>query len=175
MQSNHTLLTIGAFIILMTVLQGFYRILWSSSDDVADAQDMILATTIATSYLEVAQGLAFDEVTDTSHVGVGNASLLTPVSSLGKDGSAEDSIAAFNDFDDFNGLMVEKQATGTNKRFTTVFHVYYVDPNNMDKISTTRTFMKRLDLVSWRSYPPHAGTAMDTLRLSVGMGYFHFD
>jgi hypothetical protein len=174
--SNHTLLTIGAFLILTSVLVGFYRLLAASGDDVGNAQDMILATTIATSYLELAQGMAFDEITDTSFVPAGAVALLTTSGNLGRDGGGEDSIGTFNDFDDFNGLSVEKTATGTNKRFTTVFKVSYVDPSNVDKISSFQTFVKRLDLKTWRSFPPPIDDATpDTLKMSITMGYFHFD
>jgi len=174
--SNHTLLTIGAFIFLSTILVSFYRLMASTGDDVGNAQDMILAATISTSYIELAQGLAFDERTDTTSAAIGNPSALTIAGKLGPDGGGEDSIAAFNDFDDFNGLVVEKTPTGTNKRFKTRFSVSYVDPNNVDAISTTQTFVKRLDLKTWRSYPPaDAGIPIDTLRMSIGMGYFHFD
>jgi hypothetical protein len=171
--SNHTLLTIGAFMILTSVLLGFYNLLASTGDDIGNAQEMILATTIATSYVEIAQGLAFDQVTDTSHVGLSGISLLTPVANLGPDGAGEDSIQHFNDFDDFNGLTLEKTATGTTKRFTTTFKVFYVNQDDVSQISATPTFIKRLDLETWRSFPP--GGKTDTLRISVAMGYFHFD
>jgi hypothetical protein len=174
--SNHTLLTIGAFIFLSTILVSFYRLMGTTGDDVGNAQDMILAATITTSYIELAQGLAFDENTDTSSAAIGNLSKLTIVGKLGPDGSSETSIDEFNDFDDFNGLVFPKTATGTNKRFATAFRVSYVNPDNVDQISGTQTFMKRLDLKTWRTYPPSdSGVPIDTLRMSIGMGYFHFD
>jgi hypothetical protein len=171
----HTLLTIGAFILLSSILLGFYQLLGTTGDDIANAQDLILATTIATSYVELAQGLAFDEFTDTTSAAIGNPSTLTPAYLLGPD-SGNDSIPAFNDFDDFNGLEVEKPATGTNKRFTTKFTVSYVDPDNIDVPVTYQTFVKRLDLKTWRSFPLHgASERVDTFRVSIGLGYFHFD
>jgi hypothetical protein len=174
--SNHTILTIAAFIFLSTILVSFYRLMGSTGDDVGNAQDMILATTISTSYIELAQGLAFDERTEISNLAIGNPSILTEPKNLGPDSAGEDSIATFNDFDDFNGLVVEKTPTGTNKRFKTSFTVSYVNPNNVDVVSNTQTFVKRIDLKTWRSYPPSdIGIPIDTLRMSVGMGYFHFD
>jgi hypothetical protein len=173
--SNHTILTIGAFIVLTTILQNFYRLLGNTGDDITDAQDMILATTIATSYLEVAQGLAFDEVTDTSSAALGNPAALTPPYGLGYDDSDEDSLHKFDDFDDFHRFSTEKLATGTNRRFASTFTVSYVNPSDVSQISSTRTFLKRIDLKTWRSYPPPDGSALDTLRLSLVMGYFHFD
>ncbi len=174
--SNHTILTIGAFLILTTVLLSLYRLLGTAGDDVGNAQDMILATTLTTSYLELAQGLSFDQRTDTAHVAVADPSTLTPVVWLGKDTVTENSIAAFNDFDDFNGFSIEKTATGSNKRFTSTFRVSYVEQGNVDQVSAVPTFVKRLDVKTWRSYPLMTeGQVPDTLRMSVCMGYFHFD
>lgn len=175
MVSNNMLLSIGAFIILTTILNNIYGILGSTGDNIAEAQDMILANTIAASYLEIAQGLAFDHVTDTSDVAIGNAIALTAANRLGPEGSDEDSIGGFTDIDDFNGMIFECPATGSDKRFMTEFRVSYVEPSNVDVISTSQTFVKRLDLKVWRSYPPTGGAATDTLRMSHVMGYFHFD
>ena len=136
---------------------------------------MILANSIATSYLEVAQGLAFDHVTDTTESAIGNPSVLTAPGALGPDGSDESTVAGFTDFDDFSGAQFETQPTGTNKRFATSFRVWYVDPANVDNISGTRTFVKRMDLTTWRTFPPPEGIVTDTLRMSLVMGYFHFD
>ena len=176
MGSNHTILTIGAFIILTSILQNFYRILGATGDDIGDAQDMILANTIATSYVEIAQGLSFDSYTDTANVALGSPSVLTSPSLLGPESSSEDSIQRFDDFDDFNTKVFEREATGTSKRFMTSFRVWYVDPNNVNTISpSTRTFVKRIDLKTWRSYPPIDGLPTDTLRTSFVLGYWHFD
>jgi hypothetical protein len=173
--SNHTLLTIGAFILLTSILLGFYRLLGATGDDITNAQDLILATTIATSYVEMAQGLAFDEVTDSTSAAIGNPSIMTASSLLGPE-TGDDSIAVFDDFDDFNRLVAERTATGTNKRFTTSFRVNYVRPDNVDSYSTSQTFTKRLDLKTWRSYPKaSSGETIDTLRMSIVVGYFHFD
>ncbi|MGB2960608.1 MAG: hypothetical protein WBG01_01155 [Bacteroidota bacterium] len=173
--SNHTILTIGAFIVLTTILQNFYRLLGNTGDDITDAQDMILATTIATSYLEMAQGLAFDEVTDTSSVALGNTAALTAPYAMGPDEADEDSVHKFDDFDDFHQFSTVRMATGTNRRFATSFSVSYVNPGDVSQASATRTFLKRIDLKTWRSYPPPEGSPLDTLRLSLVMGYFHFD
>jgi hypothetical protein len=167
----------GAFILLTSILLGFYNLLGSTGTDISEAQDLILATTMATSYIEIAQGLSFDSVTDTGSAAIGNPSILTMVHKLGPESSeGDDSIAVFNDFDDFNGLEIERGATGVNKLFTTEFAVYYVDPDNVDKVSSTQTFMKRMDLRIWRSFPmPSLDERLDTLRVSFALGYFHFD
>jgi hypothetical protein len=175
MSTNHTMLTIGAFTILMTILQNFYGLLGTTGGDITDAQDMILATTLATSYLESAQGLSFDAETDTTNMALGNPDLLTSPSLLGPEDAGEDSIHKFNDFDDFDGYSIERESGATGRRFRTTFTVSYVNPASVNSISTSRTFVKRIDVKSWRSFPPPSGTTLDTLRMSMVMGYFHFD
>jgi hypothetical protein len=175
MSTNHTLLTIGAFTILMTLLQNFYGLLGTTGGDITDAQDMILATTLATSYLESAQGLAFDEVTDTTNLALGSPASLTNPAALGPESADEDSVHKFSDFDDFDGFSIDRESGGTGRRFRTTFRVHYVDPANVNAVSSSRTFVKRIDVTAWRSYPPPSGTTLDTLRLSMVMGYFHFD
>lgn len=175
MFANHTILTIGGFIILTTILTSFYGLLGNTGDDIADAQDMILATTIATSYIEVAQGLAFDEITDTSNIALNNLSALTSAVALGPEIADEDSIHKFNDFDDFNGFVWERTATGTSRVYRTEFSVFYVNPDDVGQVTTAKTPVKRLDTKTWRTFPAPDGTALDTLRMSFVLGYFHFD
>lgn len=175
MSSNHTLMTVGAFILLTTILNNFYGTLGTTGNDIVDAQDMILATTLATSYLESAQGLAFDEVTDTTNLAISSPATLTAPFALGPEDASEDSITTFDDFDDFDGYSIEREANNSGRRYTTRFRVSYVDPANPNTILTTRTFIKRIDLTTWRSSPPPDGNGLDTLRLSLVMGYFHFD
>ncbi len=176
MTTGQTMLTIFAFGLLSTVLVNFYRLLGATGDDLASGQDGILATTITTSYMEIANGLAFDEVTDTSNIAYQNPSALTSSDALGPDAANEDSIHKFDDFDDFNNFQVETTPRGTNHRYTTKFVVHYVDPTNVRNTTNTRTFTKRIDSRTWRSYPPPApGARVDTLTMSLVMGYFHFD
>lgn len=174
MNTGQTILTMGAFVLLSTILVSFYSVMANSGDIVAGGQDGILATTLATSYTELAQGLAFDHVTDTSDIALQTPSKLTPANRLGRDDSEEISIETFTDFDDFHNFTIEEEASGTNRRFRTDFTVRYVDPANVNTIVTTPTFVKRLDLKTWRTFPPVTGK-VDTLKLSVVLGYFHFD
>jgi hypothetical protein len=175
MSTGQTILTIGAFMFLTTILMNFYSVVAHTGDTIASGQDGILATTIATSYMEVAQGLSFDQITDTSNIAIANPSVLTSPLSLGHE-SGEDSVALYNDFDDFNRTVVDKQAMGTNRIYRTIFSVSYVNADNLLLTSTSRTFVKRLDMKTWRVFPV-AETALDldTVRTTLVLGYFHFD
>ena len=169
------MLTLAALMFLSTILLNFYGLLADTGDDIATGQDGILATTFATSYMELANGLSFDEVTDTSDIAIQNVGALTPVGSLGPESAAEDSIHKFNDFDDFKGFQTEKEIGGTSRRFRATFDVNYVNPSNVTINSSSRTYVKRLDVKIWRTFPAANGARLDTLTMSQVMGYFHFD
>lgn len=174
MSSGHTLITIFAFILLTTIITNFFDVTASVGRSLSSGQDGIFLTTLTTSYIEVAQGMAYDQITDTMHVGLSGVNTLTATTALGPE-AGEDSIADFNDFDDFNGLTVDKDIYTTNLRYRTMFTVQYVDPTNPEVTSTTRTFVKRMDLKTWRVFPAPDSTGIDTLKASFVLGYFHFD
>jgi hypothetical protein len=172
MSTGQTFLTIGAFILLTTILQGVYSSIGNIGTDISGGQDGILETTIATSYIEYAKGLAFDQVTDTSDVALGAPSSLTypPGPEPGETG-----FSSFNDFDDLNGFVDEKFAGGSSRKYRTLFTVSYVDSGDVSKTVSYRTYLKRLDLQTWRTFPvPAPDEIIDTLRTSTVMGYFHF-
>jgi hypothetical protein len=172
--SGHTLLTLGAFVLLSTILVNFYGTSASAGDAIGSGQDGIFLTTITTSFIEQAQGLAFDAVTDTMHVGLSNVTSLTSPLYLGPE-AGEDSLYSFNDFDDFNGFSIEREAGTSNRRYRAEFTVSYVNPTDLETVSLSRTFVKRLDIKTWRTFPVSREGGVDTLRSSFVMGYFHFD
>jgi hypothetical protein len=175
MNTGQTLLTIGAFIFLTTIMLNFYRLVAGTGDTIASGQDGILATTIATSYMELANGMAFDDVTDTSNVALTSPTALTSATSLRAE-TGEDSLSTFNDFDDFNNRDFVKQANGTNRSYRVHFDVYYVNPNDINQKSSMQTYVKRMDIKAWRVFPvATSSTEIDTVRNSLVMGYFHFN
>jgi len=172
MSTGQTLLTIGAFILLTTILHGVYSSIGSIGTDISGGQDGILATTIATSYIEYANGLAFDQATDTSDVALTSPTSLTypPGPEPGETG-----FDSFNDFDDLNGFSDEKTAGGSARKYRTLFTVSYVDSTDVSNTVTHKTYLKRLDMKTWRTFPaPGTDEFIDTLRTSIVMGYFHF-
>jgi hypothetical protein len=173
MNTGQTILTIGAFVLLTTILQGLYNSLGNVGADISSGQDGILATTIATSYSEMVNRLAFDQVTDTSDVALASPLLLSYP--CGPE-AGEDSIAEFNDFDDFNRYSEVKVAGGSGRSYRTTFIVSYVDEANLSSIVAVRTYLKRMDMKTWRvAPPPTSDEIIDTLTTSLVMGYYHFD
>jgi hypothetical protein len=174
MTTGQTLLALGALVLLTMIMLNFYRIFGSSWDTLDTSQLGIDATTIGTSFIELAHGLAFDEITDTSFLQADQANLLTASANLGPDGSTDDSLHTFNDFDDFHG-HISTVNIGENRVFMVGFDVYYVNPTDVTTRVNNRTFTKRLDMKIWREQPPPPpGTGIDTVYMWTLMGYFSF-
>jgi hypothetical protein len=103
---------------------------------------------------------------------------MTSPSSLGPDNpppsgeATEASFTTFDDIDDLNNhYIIDSSFKGISGVYRTNFAVSYVNPSNLSQVSTTRTFIKRVDMSIWRTNPP----GRDTLRHSIIVGYFHFD
>lgn len=176
MNTGQTFITIGALVLMMASLVGFYRLLSHNGERLEISQSGITATTIATSIMEIAASLPFDSVTDTTDAAITAIGLLTHPNSLGSEGTNDDSLQKYNDFDDFHGDTLVRVMPGGLGVFTTAFAVHYVDQTDVNSVSSNRTYVKRLDMTIWRSFPPPAvGEAADTTRMSMIMGYFHFD
>jgi hypothetical protein len=175
--SGQTMMTIFALVLLTTVLMSFYNIVGNTGDDIARNQEDILATAVASSWSELAQGLAYDNVTDTSDIAFQNPTALTSPSLLGVDpGEPADTVARYNDFDDFNGITLTKTTESTGYTFATRFRVSYVDTSNVNTIVNYRTFIKRMDMATWRTIPvPGTGSVIDTLFTSIVYSYFNFN
>jgi hypothetical protein len=178
MTTGQTLLAMGALVLLTTVMLNFYRIFHSSWDTIDSTQIGIDATSIATSLMEYAHGLAFDHVTADTAVTPGNEHLLTAPGSLNVESGTdpvEDRLEHFNDFDDFNfynenNLLIID--AGQNGIYHARFDVYYVRPENVTEKVNERTFAKRMDMWIWRvEPPPPVAAGVDIVHMWTVMGY----
>lgn len=178
MSTYQTFITIGAFVLLSTLLITFYQLLGQSGETIQSAQQGITALTLLTTYTELAYGLHFDEATIDSFITPSDVNELTHPTKLGKENPppvGEDIEADFKSFDDFDDLndfeLVENNIPGVVGTYRARFNVYYVNPQNIDQKMNSRTFAKRCDIKIWRDNPP----SKDTLKSAIVMGYFHFD
>jgi MSHA pilin protein MshD len=134
----------------------------------------IMGVSLGNSIMEDATSLAFDE--NTYSAAVTSTNSLTAVASLGLDGSeSRTNPAGFDDFDDYNGYRTTAKldtvvVPGTTRKFifNTFCAVDYVDPNNPDNVSATRTYHKRIKL---RVFTPGMD---DTIKLSTIYSYWYF-
>jgi hypothetical protein len=172
MNTGQTILTIGAFILLSTILQGMLNSTSMINDDIGSSQDGIMMTSLAVSYSEHINSLRFDSVT-AGGAAVTDLSLLTYP--CGPEPGEVD-MATFDDIDDLNGYSEERVGGNSNRRYRAAFTVSYCDPTQVDQNSGSRCLTKRLDMKIWRSFPPRGRDEyLDTLKASLVMGYFNFN
>lgn len=168
MNTGQVLLSIIAFAFLGTVLVNFNHLVLASNEDMSNSHDVILGTTIAATYLDEAQSLAFDQVAINTPIYDPNS--CTPPENLGPD-SGEAAPPEFDDFDDYNGYVAIDTAQGNNGVFESDFTVSYVDPENIN-FRSMPTFMKRLDIKTWRIDIPFT---VDTVNMFTTMAYFRWN
>jgi hypothetical protein len=167
MNTGQVMLSIAAFMFLGTVLVNFNHLVLANNEDMSDSHDLIIATTIASTYLDAAQSMNYDE--NSIEDPIYDPSGFTDPNSLGPDGEVD--ISGFDDFDDFNEYSVTEQAEGNNGIFRSDFTVSYVDPEDINYRSV-QTYLKRLDIKTWRV---DVAATRDTVRMFTTMAYFKFN
>jgi hypothetical protein len=138
-----------------------------STESVRDkARFGVIATSIATSIIEQAKGLAFDENTDTNSVN--STGELTSVFNLGIDaGENAADTKSFNDFDDFDGY----NATDSSMQsavYELSCNVDYVQKNDLLGVSASPTWHKRITVTVSSS------SMSDTLTEASIHSYWYF-
>ena len=144
MNTGQMLLTIGALLLLSTVMLRVNSNNFSTESVRDEARFGVMATSIATSIIEQAKNLAFDENTDTNSVTI--LSDLTSVFNLGPDaGENSADIKTFNDFDDFDGYTTI-DSTLPSAIFEISCGVDYVSKSNLMVVSSSRTWHKKISI-----------------------------
>ncbi len=168
MGTGQTLLTIGAVMLLGTIILTTSRSLVDNNEVLLKNNLQLEEVSLATSVIEEAQEKAFDETTilqtDSS------LSQLTPPLSLGQENNDPTDT---NDFDDYNGLngmgLVQADTMNTGLIYYDSTRVCYVALGNLDGTSSTATWNKRLDVWVWSKDDPG-----DTVKMSTIYSYWWF-
>lgn len=174
MGTGQTLLTIGAVMLLGSVILTTNRGLNTSNQVLVTSNIGLEEVSLATSIIEEAQGKAFDERTDTNTVSPDSMWLLTAWNMLGQEnGDSTD----LNDFDDYNGLNGNGRLISDTVRVGSVITgIYYVRTrvhyvslkNGLDNNVNGRTWNKRLDVWVWSEDVP------DTVKMHTVYSYWYF-
>ena len=144
MNTGQMLLTIGALLLLSTVMLRVNSNNFSTETVRDEARFGVVATSIATSIIEQAKSFAFDANTDTNSVT--SLSELTSVFNLGPDaGENSADIKTFNDFDDLDGYT-EIDSTTQTAIFEISCSVNYVSKTNLMGISSVPTWHKKISV-----------------------------
>jgi MSHA pilin protein MshD len=163
MNTGQMLLTIVAVLLLgLTVIT--VNSTFSQHGMVLEKTEVgVYATSLATSLIQEATGRSFDEMTvDTV---VNSTTDLTLPANLGPESG--EVYPAFDDFDDYNGLVRTVDVQGTDV-FTVWSTVSYVVDDHPNSTSTNRTYHKRIDIAVAGS------SSADTIRMSSIFSYWSF-
>ncbi|MCW8809868.1 MAG: hypothetical protein OQJ93_11560 [Ignavibacteriaceae bacterium] len=163
MNTGQMIMSMGAMILLSTIVLRVNTLNLTNESIRDDAQYGVLATSIASSIIEEAQSKAFDENTDTNSV-----SSLTKLSDVLGPESGETE-ATFNDFDDYNGFT-KRDSSMPSAVFNIYCEVVYVDPTDLGGFSTSRTWNKKINVMITSPF------ATDTLILKTSsiFSYWYF-
>ena len=162
MGTGQTLLTIMAMMMLSRLVLSVNTTSAQSGDSIQMAAYRITGTSLGTSMIEEATGMAFDQKSDT--VGISNPSNFS--STLGKE--TGEIYPDFNDFDDFNNLHKVDSLKGSAIFVTDVKVEYVSIASNVISVSAIPTYHKRMTVkVSSKSMA-------DTLKFYTIFSYWFF-
>jgi hypothetical protein len=189
MNLGQMMLVIGAVSLLGILILNTNATLIDSYETTNNSEFEITAVSLATSLVEEAMGKMFDEViADSNTVTLTAPNQLSSV--LGSDGvekfrDTSATLTDFDDFDDFNNLFVvyksdlateaaktpgsnyEFAVPGMRAKYFVTAKVTYVDPTNLDGVSSNKTWHKKI-VVTVTS-----PSVKDTLRFPAIMSYWN--
>jgi hypothetical protein len=163
MNTGQTLLTLGAMVLLSLLILRARNSFLSTNVVMMNSKFSVLATSLAQSQIEEIKKKAFDQNTVAGPVN--NTSQLTNQNKLGPESG--ESYPDFNDVDDFNGYLAV-DSTLPSAVFDISCEVHYVNPNNLDAVSHSRTWSK--DITVYVSSP----SMEDTIKVSSVFSYWVF-
>jgi len=170
MSTGQTFLAIGAMILLSIVILSGNRKLNDNEEYLQKTRFGLEATALATSIIEQASQMPFDEQSwDTTKIEK-DANDFTVAANLGPD-AGESGFDTFDDFDDFHNYS--SIDTTQQNIYNISCKVHYVNAGffvyNLDNISSSRTLYKKLDVMVI------SPITSDTLRLSYVHGFWYFN
>ncbi len=162
MNTGQMMLTIGAMVLLATLMLRINTSNLQTDTVRAEAQYGVLATSIITSIIEKAKSLAFDANTDTNNVTMPNQ--LTKAMNLGP--GVGETYDTFNDFDDFNGYT-KVDSSMPSAVFDIYCEVFYINPVNLNE-HNSRTWHKKITVQVSSKF------MQDTIKQSSIYSYWYF-
>jgi hypothetical protein len=163
MNTGQMMLTIGALILLSTLMLKVNTSDLQTDTVRAEAQYGVIATSIITSIIEKAKSLAFDTKTDTNNVTMPNQ--LTKAMNLGPGGG--ETYETFNDFDDFDGYT-KVDSSMPSAVFDIYCEVFYIHKSNLKDKYHTRTWHKKITVMVSSDF------MQDTIKQSSIYSYWYF-
>lgn len=161
MNTGQMLLSLGALLLLSTMILRFNRSVLTSDEVMYNSKFNVLASSLCTSIIEEARGKAFDEST------VNNA--VTKTDELSKNLGSEtgETYETFDDFDDFNGY-VRVDSTMPSAVFYVMSKVDYIVVSSLVKPVSSPTWHKRITVTVI------SPSMKDPVQMSSTFSYWYF-
>src|SRR3989304_6865300 len=137
MNTGQMLLSLGALILLSTMILRFNRAVLTSDEVMYNSKFNVLASSLCTSLIEEARGKAFDQETDSAAVTKTDQLSTTMGPDFGE------KYESFNDFDDFDGF-VKVDSTMPSAIFYVTSKVTYIQSKNPIEKTKNRTWHKMI-------------------------------
>lgn len=164
MNTGQTMLTLLAMMMLTLLSVRMNSALLQTQDTMQNSKFGLAAISLATSVIENANKLSFDEATTADPVS--STGDLTSISNLGKD-TGETIPSQFDDFDDYNNYQYD-ETTLASAAYHISCKISYVNALTPDVDVSSPTFNKKLT-VSVSSV-----SMQDTIRISTIFSYWYF-
>ncbi|MFA6598466.1 MAG: hypothetical protein WCS69_12130 [Ignavibacteriaceae bacterium] len=164
MNTGQTMLTLLAMMMLTLLSVRMNSALLQTQDTMQNSKFGLAAISLATSVIENANKLSFDEATTEDPAT--STSDLTRISNLGKD-TGETIPSQFDDFDDYNNYQYD-ETTLASAAYHISCKISYVNPLTPDVDASSPTFNKKLT-VSVSSV-----SMQDTIKISTIFSYWYF-
>ncbi|NUN08264.1 MAG: hypothetical protein HUU54_03730 [Ignavibacteriaceae bacterium] len=161
---SQSLLTIAAMMLLTTLAIRVNSTVLMSQETSQNSKFGLAAISLATSEIEEASRLAFDENSNDNPLTSVNS--LTNVSALGKE-SGETNPSNFDDLDDYHNYSYT-DSTQISAVFRVWFSVNYVNTASLNSVSSSKTWHKRITV------NVASPSMRDTVRFSSVFSYWVF-
>ena len=161
MNTGQMLLTVGALILLSSMILRFNRSVLTSDEVMYNSKFNVLASSLCVSVIEEARGKAFDQNTDSAAVSKTDQLSNTMGPDFGE--KYED----FNDFDDFNGY-IRIDSTMPSAIFYVTSKVTYIEHTSPIKATTNRTWHKMISVTVMSS------SMKDPVKMSSTYSYWFY-
>lgn len=180
MGTGQMLLTVMAVFILSTVILTSNRSYTGNTGTIISTKLNMIATSLATSRIQKASRLAFDNNTralndtllDQSPVTTTGGLSQSPLGPEGGESNGTDQL--FNDVDDYNGFTVV-EGTPSGDSFTVSSNVSYVSQNTpFDATVTGPTWFKRMDVVVTPKVNPTPGETVYPIRMQQVFSFWRW-
>ncbi|NOZ61471.1 MAG: hypothetical protein GXO74_07295 [Calditrichaeota bacterium] len=165
MGKGDLILVIGGLLLLSMFTLTINSSIRENQSTLYSSESVLNGLVLAQKYIEEAEALRFDE----------NKSATIPSSftkpiRLGPDGNEH--YPYFDDIDDFNGFSVTDTLSG-NVPYTIYISVFYATLTKPDKVSTSRTYFKRMVVEIFSPFMKDAGDKTITLKKLFAYHYFY--